>query len=274
MTQASVPYAGQFRIFDAQTHITSEQVSAYRSGPHLRTLWPVNASEHLVTLLDETGVDKAVALTPCLVTGGEYSDPNHERSNEFIAQQVKKYPSRLIGAARVNPNYGPRAVEMLEHAVKVLGLRALKLHPMCEFFYPSHPFLPPLFEVASQHHIPVLIHTDEGPLMDPTGFLDLAQNFPKVQIILYHLSAGANAVQVAKRAANVHLETSFAAQVHIVGAVRALGAERVIFGSDAPFNSPVPEIMKVTTIPDTILPRDAKQKILGGNLARLFNVDL
>lgn len=273
MSSTSVPYAEQFRIFDAQTHIASERLEAYRSGPRLRTLWPVNTSKQLVSLLDENAVEKALALTPCLVSGGEYIDPNHEQSNEFIAAEVKKFPSRLVGVARVNPNYGRRAVEMLEYAFTNLGLRALKLHPMCEFFYPNHQYLPALFEVAERHKAPVLIHTQEGPLMNAAGFLDLAQNFPKVPIVLYHFG-GPNAVPVAKRASNIYLETSFSYQTHILGAARALGPERIIYGSDAPFNSPVPEVMKITTIPDTFLSREAKQMILGGNLARLFNVEL
>jgi predicted TIM-barrel fold metal-dependent hydrolase len=162
---------------------------------------------------------------------------------------------------------------MLEYAITKLGLRALKLHPMCEFFYPNHQYLPALFEVADRHRIPVLIHTQEGPLMNAAGFLDLAQNFPKVPVILYHFG-GPNSVPVAKRAPNMYLETSSAYQTHIVGAVRALGPERIIYGSDAPFSSPVPEIMKITTIPETFLSKKAKQMILGDNLARLFNIEL
>jgi len=273
MKSQALPYAEQFRILDAQTHIASERVEAYRSGPQMRTLYPVNTGEQLIALLDETGVDKALALTPCLVGSGEFLDPNHEQSNEVIAREVKKFPDRLVGAARVNPNYGSRAVEMLRYAVETLRLRALKLHPICEFFYPSHPYLPPLFEVANEYNIPVLIHTDEGPLTNAAGYLDLAQNFPNVPVVLYHLG-GPNAVQVAKRAPNVFLETSFAYQIHILGAARALGPERVIFGSDVPFNSPIPEIMKVTTIPDTLLSHEAKQLILGGNMARLLKIDL
>jgi predicted TIM-barrel fold metal-dependent hydrolase len=273
MKPQRLPYAEEFRILDAQTHIASERLEAYRSGPQMRTLYPVNTGEQLVTLLDATGVHKAVALTPCLVTGGEYLDPNHEQSNALIAREVKKFPDRLFGVARVNPNYGSRAVEMLQYAIETLGLRALKLHPICEFFYPTHRYLPPLFELADRHNIPVLIHTDEGPLTNAAGFLDLAQNFPNVPVVLYHLG-GPNAVQVAKRAPNMFLETSFAYQTHILGAARALGAERIIFGSDVPFNSPEPEIMKITTIPDQLLSHESKQLILGGNMARLLRIDL
>lgn len=268
-----VSYANDFRIFDAQTHIASEKLEAYRAGPRLRTLYPVNTAEHLIALLDRHAVAKALALTPCLVSGGDYIDPNHEKSNELIAGEVRKFPDRLIGVARVNPNYGARAIEMLEYAATKLGLRALKLHPMCEFFYPHHQYLPALFDVAARHKIPVLIHTQEGPLMNAAGFLDLAQSFPTVPVILYHFG-GPNAVPVAKRAPNMYLETSFCYQTHIVAAARALGPERIIFGSDAPFNSPIPEIMKVTTIPETFMSKADKQLILGGNLARLFNIEL
>ena len=267
------PYMDEYRIFDAQAHIASDRLPQYREGGNLRTMSSVTAAGQLVELLDEAGIQKALVGAPCIVSGGpqELLDFNHEFLNGHIAQEVKKAPSRLIGVARVNPNFGPEAVKALEHAITTLGLRALKLHPLCEFFYPHHKCLPSLFEVAQRHKIPILIHSEHHIMAEPTGFLDLAEAFPKVNIIFYHFG-GPNAIVVAKRASNMYLETSTVFQAYITRAVRVLGPERVIYGSDMPFVSPIPEIVKVTTIPDRILPKDVKRMILGGNLARLLGI--
>lgn len=267
------PYMDEYRIFDAQAHIGSDRLPQYKEGPTLRTMWAVTSAEQLLSFLDDNGINMALVGAPCIVSGGpqELLDFNHEFLNEQIAKEVKKAPSRLIGVARVNPNFGPQAVSALEHAITNFGLRALKLHPLCEFFYPHHKCLPSLFEVAQKHNIPILVHSEHHIMAEPTGFLDLAEAFPKVNIIFYHFG-GPNAIVAAKRARNMYLETSTVFQAYITRAVRVLGPERVIYGSDMPFVSPIPEIVKITTIPDHVLPKDVKRMILGGNIARLLGI--
>ena len=53
--------------------------------------------------------------------------------------------------------------------------------------------------------------------------------------------------------------------------VAAIGAERVLYGSDVPFLSPVPQVGKVVYAD---IGETEKRMILGLNAARLFGVDL
>ncbi len=58
-------------------------------------------------------------------------------SNEHVAGLVAQHPDFFIGFACVDPWKGKRAVADLEHAVRNLGLRGLKLHPIAQEFFPS-----------------------------------------------------------------------------------------------------------------------------------------
>ena len=52
--------------------------------------------------LDEVGIDRAVAFP----LGAPYTD--YSESNRIVAEEVAKFPDRIIGFCRVNPNSGHR----------------------------------------------------------------------------------------------------------------------------------------------------------------------
>ena len=273
---AQYDYMGKFKIFDSEVHLASDKIPEYSQEEYLRTLFPFRSAEDAISALDEFGIQKCILETPCLVCGGEeeFLDPNHNVSNKIIADAQAKYPDRIIGAARVNPNYGVEALEEFERCVKEYKLKALKLHPLCEFFYPTHRYLPPLFEIASDNNIPIMFHTGDGMITHAANFMDLAKNFPKVNMLLYHLG-GAGAAKVAKERPNMFLTTSGRnAQIDKLRAIKELGAERVLYGSDMPFANPIPDILKITLIPDWRLSDEEKALVLGGNIARILNVEL
>ncbi len=273
---ATYDYMGKYKIFDSEVHLASSRIPEYAQEEHLRTLFSFRTPEDVVAAMDEYGIEKAIVETPCLVSGGakEFLDPNHRMSNQIISEAQGKHPDRIIGAGRVNPNYGDEAVEEFERCITAYKLKALKLHPMCEFFYPSHRYLPPLFEIAGAHHIPIMFHTGDGRLTHGAGFLDLAKAFPKVNIILYHMG-GSFGAKVAKERPNMYLSTSGrVSQMDILSAVKELGADRVLYASDMPFGNPVPDILKITLIPESRISEEEKSLILGGNVARLLEVEL
>ena len=90
---------------------------------------PVDA---LLTLMDCSGVDKAVLLPLDLTTeyGGILG------TNDQIKELTATYPDRFIGFASVDP-HRPDATEILETAFAEYHLAGLKLHPSKQKFYPG-----------------------------------------------------------------------------------------------------------------------------------------
>ena len=71
--------------------------------------------------MDQSGIEKAII-------SGSQSDYLFT-SNDWIAEQVRKYPDRLYGCASVNPKKGMESVREFERSVKELGLIGLRFYP-------------------------------------------------------------------------------------------------------------------------------------------------
>ncbi len=121
--------------------------------------------------------------------------------------------------------------------------------------------------------MPVAFHSGESDYYGhsgPANFLQVARRFPEVTFILKHMGYRLveDAVQVALERPNIYLETAGVTCSNILKAVRRVGADRVIFGSDTPYHSPKVEAMKIAEHPG--LSGDEKRKVLGENLGRIL----
>jgi hypothetical protein len=87
----------------------------------------------LVQRMDQTDIAKA-ALSGCLNAPGP--NPN---SLQTIADEVEKYPARLIGYARMDLWFDDACIQALVDSVKRLGIRGVKLHPAHYTLYPFGP---------------------------------------------------------------------------------------------------------------------------------------
>jgi predicted TIM-barrel fold metal-dependent hydrolase len=222
------------------------------------------------------GIDKQVWV-------GDHGPEGNERVREL----VERYPDQLIGFARgirADPD-SPAAIAkyVLEH-----GFKGVKLH--------NEPDLPldallasyPIYAKAAELGVPVLIHgfhEEEGLSADlhaelaggashyPVRLIaELGRRYPDTTFIIAH--AGMmwdKAFQAAKPYPNVYMDMSgFDPERGIVEkAVEVLGAERVVFGSDAPGRIYVAQLAKVLYAE---ISEGDRELILGGNAARLLDL--
>ena len=94
-----------------------------------------------------------------------------------------------------------------------------------------------------------MIHCGDDPFCTPLELEQAAIRVPEATIVFGHMGAyfhSEDALAVAERCENVMLETSACPYPERIGeAVRRVGAERVIFGSDGPGCPPAIELDKV-----------------------------
>lgn len=180
-------------------------------------------------------------------------------TNDYVASIVKRFPETFIGFASVDPWKGKIAIAELERAVKTLGLRGLKLHPIAQAFYLNDRRFYPLWETCSALKIPLLVHTGttavgagvpggDGlklkyarpiPTID-----DVAADFPDLTIIGAHPSWPwqEEMLALAVHKTNVYIDLSgwspkyFPAS--LVKYANTLLQDRILFGSDYPFLTP------------------------------------
>ena len=193
----------------------------------------------LVRNLDEAGLDRAVAFP----LGAPYTD--YSESNKIIAEEVVKYPQRIIGFCRINPNFGPEAtIKSLDHCLGTLQLKGIKLHPEIEFFDPNEEALmEPVYHAARRYRVPIIFHTGMSSKAAPAVVAELAARYRDVAVILGHMGVSEyvkQAVVAARQNENIFLETSVAGWMPLLlEAFRGVGASKLLFGSDHPYN-PLP----------------------------------
>jgi predicted TIM-barrel fold metal-dependent hydrolase len=104
----------------------------------------------------------------------------------------------------------------------------------------------------------------------PIQVAEMAASFPGVDMIMAHLGGDwENGIREVADVPSVSVDTcgSINEAGMVEMAVEVLGAERVLFGSDAPGSGYLPNIGKVTS---ARIEEDDKALILGGNIARLL----
>lgn len=123
-------------------------------------------------------------------------------TNDHIAAIVGRHPEAFLGGfACVDPWAGKAAVAELERAIRGLGLRGVKFHPILQQFQVNDRLYYPLYELASALHVPVQFHTGVtgvGMGMKGSGIRlkygyplaidDVAADFPDLTVIACHPS--------------------------------------------------------------------------------------
>ncbi|MGQ9494508.1 MAG: amidohydrolase family protein [Anaerolineae bacterium] len=220
----------------------------------------------LLQLAREAGVDRTVLMPD----GGIRPD------NHGLAEMVTASPEareHFVLCAWLNPHFGEEAVRELEIAVKEWGFRGLKLMPTHHNFRAVSQVPYPLMRKAEELKIPVSIHSGTF-FCYPLEIMVLADAFPNVPVIMDHMGYRyyvAEAIAAARRATNVYLATTAVMEPHwIRQAVRELGAERVLFGSNAPHVWPTTQLL---VIHQAELTEAEEKQILGENAARLYHLD-
>ena len=107
----------------------------------------------------------------------------------------------------------------------------------------------------------------------PSQMLKPAEDFPDVTFIMGHMGFADfwyDAVPVASMAGNIMLETSLMDADNIERAIRTIGADRVLFGTDFPTSHPVLEQEKTGVLErlGTVI----MEKILYQNASGIFGI--
>ena len=191
--------------------------------------------------------------------------------NEYVRGVVESVPGAygLVWANPRLPGYLESALELIEHP-RFLGV---KLHPLLDGYHPNDPIVHPLAALLAERGLPVLVHCGHPIFTLPWSIEELARSFPTLRVVLGHMGHGnivyINAsIDVAERNPHVYLETSgMPMHTKIREAVRRAGADRVLYGSDAPFHHPEVEIRKVEL---SGLEPDLVERVLNRNGRLLF----
>lgn len=207
----------------------------------------IDAHRHLGRGVDiVAGVDEVVAdmeandvVASVIVPSDRQIAVDNREGNDCVLEAAKSSSGRLLPMCTVNPWYGQRAIDELRRAAEA-GAVGLKLHPALQGFPLCHPLVHPVVAEASALGLPIYVHTGTPPYAQPLQLAELARTFADATFVLGHAGSTdlkADAIAAAQVAPNIVLETSWTMPHQLVLIVEAVGASRVMFGSDAPLSS-------------------------------------
>jgi hypothetical protein len=203
-------------------------------------------------------------------------DPSPEelrKQNDEVLRAIAHAPDRVLGMAYVNPKHTQASLDELDRCVRRGPMIGVKLWIAMEC---RRPELDPIVRRAVELQVPVLQHAYDrvaGNMPGESSCEDvaaLAARHPDASFICAHTGNDwERGIRMIRTQRNVSAEVSGSDPTagFVEVAVRELGAERVIYGSDAGGRSFASQLAKVTS---TNLPEASQRLILGGNLRRLL----
>jgi predicted TIM-barrel fold metal-dependent hydrolase len=194
--------------------------------------------------------------------------PAFTAANDRTLEHAARGGAAIVPFARLDLNESP-----LEEATRALdaGAKGIKLHPRAQRFLPDDPRLEPIFALAEERNVPVLIHGGRGlpPIADGLGRL-LDRHAPPLIV------AHAGIVDLAAMARNfsgrpgVFFDTSVWSPIDLLDLYRLVPPEQIVYASDYPYGrQPNSLLMAVRTARLSGLDSDQLRAILGGNAARI-----
>lgn len=245
-----------FGLIDAHAHL------------HLKP----GATEELLATMDAHGIERTVVVAGGTVSPetlaehfsrGGSSDVTVD--NAAVLAACLATNGRLLPFFFANPLHGPEAY-------RAAGRRfhGLKLAPIVHGVPFTDPRIQALVEAAGDFGHPIYLHCLPRAGFEVADLAELAKRNPNVRFILGHGGVGHGdfvGIGQVKPVPNVFFEISGSFTHATRIAVKALGARRVLFGSEWPLQDPLVEITKLSCLN---LPKEDLRRIMRDNVAELL----
>lgn len=194
------------------------------------------------------------------------------------AEQVVPATPGLLQWVIIDPKR-PATYEQARRALKTVHCVGIKIHGE-EHLYHVEDHCDAIFAFAHEHQAVVLAHSGDLYTM-PMRFVPFADRYPGMKLILAHLgnccekgvdpSHQVRAI-AASRHGNVYTDTSSARSILpglIEWAVKEVGAEKILFGTDTPLYSTSNQRARIDHADLTL---DQKRAILRDNATKLLRI--
>lgn len=159
--------------------------------------------------------------------------------NDLIYNLMLQEPDFIEGYAFINPK-DENSLEEINLCLGEYKMNGVKFHSWKQGYYPDNrPELFEIFELIQQFGVHVEMHVGTAPLSTPYIWGEYAKKFPGIDFLFTHTGYyefGMSSIEVAKQVDNIWLETSGQMDPRVIKeAVKQIGAERVVFGTDWPY---------------------------------------
>lgn len=306
MPEATEPGAGRMRRIDCHVHLYPPEINASpaewarnagethwgllcaRVRKNGRAVQGFPSVDELLRAMDKAGVERAI-----LQAWYWEKHDTCRMQNRFYAECVRAHADRLSACGAFHVCAGKETVRaeidwMLERGFVGLG----ELSPHSQNFSARDPVWEDALKYCGEKRVPVLIHVTEpnskaypGRVLTPLeDFVDWAKAFPSTQFVLAHWGArlplDPALGEAIRGCRNVFFDTAASPLLYGPGVfaemVSAVGAERILFGSDFPLvlyprDESRPSVASfVAQIEALGMGRAESEAIFGGTAKKMF----
>jgi predicted TIM-barrel fold metal-dependent hydrolase len=242
-------------VFDAHTHL----------GTDIDGM--VGRYEELEAVLDRYGISRCNVF--CLDEPDRH--PGFRGGNDRTLAFAERSEGRMIPFVRLDLTEEPIA-----EAERCLdrGARGIKLHPRAQKFLLDDERLAPVFAIAAERRVPILIHGGRGlpPIAD--NLHRLVEAYPEAQLIIAHAGI-ADLSGLADRfagKAGVFFDTSVWSAIDLLGFFHLVPPEQVVYASDYPYGTqPNSLLIALRTARASGLTEKQVADMLSGSANRIAN---
>jgi uncharacterized protein len=240
-------------IFDAHVHL----------GHDIDGM--VGTYDELLGVQDRYGISRCFMF--CL------DEPDHHpafrAANDRTLAYAERSGGRLIPFVRLDLSEEP-----IEEATRCLdlGARGIKLHPRAQRFLLNDERLAPIFALAAERKVPILIHGGRGLPPIASELAALVERYPDAQLIIAH-GGIADLPALAERfagKAGVFFDTSVWSPIDLLTVFRVFSPEQVLYASDYPYGQqPSSLLIALRTAKASGLDEDDLRGMLAGHANRI-----
>jgi predicted TIM-barrel fold metal-dependent hydrolase len=249
--QAELPPGAD--LFDAHTHL----------GHDIDGM--IGVYDDLLAMLDRYGFSRANVF--CLDEPDRV--PGFRAGNDRTLEFAARSEGRLIPFVRLDLTEEPIA-----EAERCLGrgARGIKLHPRAQKFQLNDERLTPVFALAAERRVPILIHGGRGlpPIADHLA--RLVERYPEAQLVIAHAGIADLSGLAGHFAgkAGVFFDTSVWSPVDLLSFYHLVPPEQIVYASDYPYGmQPQSLLIALRTARSAGLTEPQLVEILAGNANRI-----
>ena len=247
-------------IIDFHTHIFPSAIRKNRENyfptePEFKLLYgspqsKMVGAKALISAMDDQGVDISV------IFGFPWKNSALvKKHNDYIMDSVAKYPGRFMGFCCLDPlneEAAPEAERCIESGLSGIGELASYESGLNQDYLDR---IDPLMALCRKKDLPALIHTNE-PMgheypgkspMSLSQIYSLIKKYPKNKMVLAHWGGGIFFFNLLKKEVsesfeNIYFDTAASPFLYDTSiypiAIRIIGLDKILFGSDFPLLSP------------------------------------
>jgi predicted TIM-barrel fold metal-dependent hydrolase len=221
--------------------------------------------DDVLAFLRQSGASRAFCF--CLDEPDRH--PAFSAANDRTLEAAARSEGVLVPFARLDLAEHP--VEEAERAL-ARGARGIKLHPRAQGFLLNDERLEPIFALAAERRVPILIHGGRGlpPIADHLA--RLVDRHPETRLIVAHggIADLAALAEAFSGHPSVFFDTSIWAAVDLLDLYSRVSPEQILYASDYPYGVQPQSLLLDLRVAQLAGYTDAELRgVLGGNAARI-----